>query len=452
MNIIVVGCGKIGTTIIQSLVNEEHNVTVIDNNPEVISRITNIFDIMGVCGNGADCEVLTEANVSSSSLVVATTNSDEVNMLCCFLAKKLGTKNSIARIRNPEYNDSSLNFMKQQLDISLAINPEMLAARELFNILKLPSAIKIETFSVRNFEMIELKLKNDSVLHGVALSELRNKYKAKFLICAVQRGDEVYIPDGNFVLKSGDKISLTAAPTEIARLLREMEISQKQAKNIMILGGSKTAFYLAKMLTASGSKVTIVEKEKEICEELCETLPKATIINADGASQELLLEEGLKSLDAFVALTGTDEQNILISSYALTQGVPKVITKVNRDELKPLAEHWGLDSIVSHKKIIGDIVLRYARALENSADSSVETLYKIMDDKVEVLEFKVKPDFPRLNIPFKTLVTKPNTLIAGIVRDRKIIIPSGEDVLLSGDKVVVIAANQRINKLSDILK
>lgn len=452
MKIIVIGCGKIGSTIIASLCAEGHDVVALDNNPEAITSITNVYDVMGVCGNGADCDALDEAFSGGADLVVATTGSDELNMLACFIAKKMGAEHTIARIRNPEYNDRSLSFMRQHLDLSMAINPELLAAHELYNILKLPSAAKIETFSVRNFEMIELRLKNDSVLDGMNLIEMRNKYNAKFLICAVQRGDTAYIPSGNFILRSGDKIGLTAAPTEIAKLLKELGILQKQARNIMILGGSRTARYLAKRLTSAGNSVTIIERDRKLCEELCEALPKAVVINADGAQQEVLLEEGLNSMDAFVALTGMDEENILVSSFAQSQEVPKVIAKINRDELIPLAEHWGLDCVVSPKKLIADILVQYARALENSQGSSVETLYKLMDDKVEALEFRVKSDFPMLKVPFKDLKTKPNTLVAGIVRDRKLIIPSGDDMLLAGDRVIVTAANQRINALTDILK
>jgi len=448
----VIGCGKIGATILSNLVAEGHDVVAVDNNPDVIAQITNMYDVIGVCGNATDCEVLEEAMVSKAELVVAVTGSDEFNMLSCFLAKRMGAQNTIARIRNPEYNDRSLGFMKQQLGLELAINPELMAAKELYSILKLPSAAKVDTFSVRNFEMIELKLKPDSVLNGMKLMDLRSKFNANFLICAVQRGDKAYIPDGNFKLESGDKIGLTAAHSEISKLLKKMGILQKQARNVMILGGSRTSYYLAKMLTSSGNSVTIIEKDPRLCEELCEAIPKAVVINGDGAQQELLLEEGLNSVDAFVALTGMDEENILVSSFAQSKNVPKVIAKVNRDELIPLAEHWGLDSFVSPKKLIADILVKYARALENSAGSSVETLYKVMDDKVEVLEFSVKSDFPKLNIPFKELKTKPDTLFAGIIRDRKTIIPTGEDMLLSGDKVIVLAANQRINNLSDILK
>ena len=452
MKIIVVGCGKIGSEILASLADEGHDVIAVDNNPDVIAEITNIYDVIGVCGNGTDCEVLEEAVVKDAELVIAATGSDEFNMLSCFLAKRMGAQKTVARIRNPEYNDKSLDFMRKELDISLAINPELLAAHELFNILKLPSAVNIETFSGRNFEMIELRLKPDSVLHGMKVMDVRAKFNAKFLICAVQRGEEAYIPDGNFVLNSGDRIGVTATPAEITKLLKELGLMQKKAKNIMVLGGGRIAYYLAKKLTNAGISTTIIERDKSLCEALCEAIPKAVVINGDGAEQEVLIEEGLNSVDAFVSLTGIDEENILVSAFAQSQNVPKVITKVNREELIPMADHLGLDCIITPKKMVCDIMVQYARALENSAGSSMETLYKLMDDKVEALEFKVKPDFPKLNVTFKELFTKPNTLIAGIIRDRKIIIPSGEDVLLAGDRVVLFAANQRINTLLDILK
>lgn len=452
MKIIVNGCGKIGSTILASLVSEGHDVTAIDTNPEVIQKLTNIYDIIGVCGNGADNDVLQEANAGSYDLLISTTASDEINMLTCFFAKKLGVENTVARIRNPEYNDKSLSFMKSQLDISLIINPELMAAQELFNVLKLPSAAKIENFSVRNFEVVEFKIREDSVLDGLKIYELRNKFKAKFLICAVQRGEEAYIPAGSFELKSGDKIGVTASPSEIVRLFNELGMRQSSAKKVMILGGSKTAVYLAKQLCSVGNSVTVVEKDRQKCEELTEDLPKALVVCGDGSSQEVLTEEGLASVDAVIALTGLDELNILISSYASSQKVPKVIAKINRQELIPLAEHWGLDTIVSPRKTISNTIVRYARALENSQGSSVETLYKLMDDKVEALEFIAKAGLDILDIPFKDLKLKSNILIAGIVRDRKVIIPTGADMITAGDKVIVFAANHRINDLSDIAR
>ena len=452
MNIIVVGCGKIGTTVLENLVAEGHDVTAVDVRPAALTDITNIHDVITVCGNGADCEILEEAGVAAADLVVAATGSDEVNMLCSYMAGRLGAGNTVARIRNPEYNDRSLVTMKQHLGLSMAINPDKLAARELYNILRLPAAVKIETFSTRKFEMIELKLKENSPLTGIPLREVRNRINAKFLICVVQRGDEVFIPDGHFVLQVGDTIGLTAVRSEIQKMLKATGTSQKQARKVMILGGSRTGYYLAKRLLAAGAEVKIIDQNRATCENLCELLPAATIICGDGAQQELLLEEGLANMDAFVALTGLDEQNILLSFFAASHNVPKVISKVSRPELGGLAKRLGLDCIVSPRSLVADLLVQHARALENSMGSNVETLYRLMDDGAVALEFKVKDDPRLVNIPLKDLQLKPQVLLAGILRGRETITPSGNDEIQPGDKVIVITAGRKLNDLADILK
>lgn len=452
MNIIVVGCGKIGTTVIESLVAEGHDVTAVDNRPQTLIEITNIHDVMTVCGNGADCETLVEAGVADADLVVAATGSDEVNMLCCHVAKQLGVSNTVARIRKPEFNDNSLVQMKNILGLSLAINPDRLAAMEMYHILRLPAAVKLETFSSGSFEMIEIKLKEDSPFVGVPLYELRGKFKATFLVCVVQRGEEVFIPSGNFVLQGGDRIGITAKHGELQKLLRSIGTKQKQARKVMILGGSRTAYYLAKRLLAAGTAVKMIDKDRAVCEQMCELLPDATVICGDGTQQELLLEEGLDSMDAFVSLTGLDEQNILLSFFAASHNVPKVIPKVNRKELGYLAQKLGLECIVSPRETIADVLVQHARALENSMGSNVETLYRLMDDGAEALEFNVKDDPRLVNVPLKTLQLKSQVLVAGIHRGREAVIPTGDDVILPGDKVVVITAAGRLNDLSDILK
>ena len=454
MKIIIVGCGKIGTTIIESLVREGHDVVAVDSDPAIIADISNIYDVMCVCGTGADYDTLAEAGVSSANMVVAVTGSDELNMLSCFIAKKMGAEQTVARIRNPEFNDKNLGFMKQQLGISLSINPELLVAKEFFNLLQLPSAVNIETFSRRSFEMAELILKENSPLDGMSLIDLRKKYKASFLVCLVKRGGEVYIPDGNFVLKSGDHIGLTATFTELQKLLEMIGVTSKRARNVMILGASTTAYYLAKMLLSAGNSVTVIDKDKGRCERFAEILPGAVIINGDGAQQEVLLEEGLTSADALATLTGIDEENILVSFFAISQNVPKVITKANRNELIGMAEKIGLDSIISPKRTISDVITRYARALQNSLGSNVETLYKLMDGKAEALEFNVQSDFNALHIPLKDMKLKNNILIAGIIRKRKAFVPSGDDEIMVGDKVIVIskATDEIMNDLSDILR
>lgn len=450
MKIIIVGCGKIGRTILSSLVSEGHDVVAIDADPDALAQVTNVYDVIGVCGNGNDCATLEEADVEKAQLFVAVTGSDEFNMLSCFLAKKMGVPHTIARIRNPEYNNRSLGFMCQQLDISMAINPERLAAEEMFRILRLPAAVKIETFSSRDFEMIELRLVRDSRLDGMTLAEVRKKYQAKFLVCAVQRGEKVYIPDGNFTLQGGDRIAVTAAPSEIQRLLRMLDIRYRKARSIMILGATTTAFYLAKAMLAGGSAVKILDPSKERCLDFCDKLPGVVMIHGD-AMQDALMEEGIGLADAFVALTGIDEKNILLSLFAASQKVPKVISKINRDEFATMAEDMGLDCIVSLEKTSSDVVVRYARALQNSMGSKMETLYKLMDGKTEVLEFNVQPDCRLVNIPLRDLRTKKNILLAGIIRGRKTIIPAGEDMILPGDRVIITAAGLRINDLSDIV-
>lgn len=452
MKIIISGCGKIGATILESLVAEGHDIVAIDNNQSVIQEITNVYDVMGVCGNCFDSDVLEEAGISEAELFIAAAGSDESNMMSCFLARKLGAKHTIARIRNPEYNDKSLSILRHHFELSMSINPERLAAHEIFNILKFPSAVKIDSFSRRSFEMIEFRLKDDSVLDGLSLSEFREKFKTQVLICCVLRDDEIFIPGGNFVLKSGDKVSLAATHTEITKLFKELGISKKQSKNVMILGGSRISYYLAEMLAGAGISVKIIDRDEKSCELLSDLLPKAVIINADGSQQDLLLEEGLTTMDAFVSLTGMDEENILISIFAATQNVPKVISKVNKDELASMAEKLGLDTIVSPKKIVSDVIIRYARALRNSLGSSVETLYKVMDGHAEALEFIVKDDARIVNIPLKNLRLKKNILIGGITRDRKRIVPGGNDVILPGDHVIIIAAKQRLQELGDILE
>lgn len=453
MNIIVSGCGKIGKAIIATLVAEGHDLTIIDKDNDVISEVTNIYDVIGVNGNCADCETLQDAAIESCDLFVALTNSDELNMVTCFIAKKMGAKHTVARIRNPEYNESSVGFLKEQFNLSMAINPEYLVAEELYNILKFPSAFKVEYFSRRNLEMIELKIKENSPLCGVKLSKLREKEKYDFLIGAVMRKGEVIVPDGSFELKAGDIVTIVAPPHYMQKLLKSLGILSKQARDVMILGGGKIAYYLSKMLLSSNSNsVTLIEKDKERCEEFSEELPEADVINGDGSSQELLIEEGLHSADAFVTLTGTDEINILMAIFACGQRVPKVIAKVNREGMDKMAENLGLDCIVSTKSIASDVVLRYVRALENSVGSNIETLYKLMDSKAEALEFNIKNNSKIVDVPIKQLNIKSGILIAAVIRqNKKVIIPSGDDVINVGDRVVVIASEHKLTDISQIL-
>ena len=452
MNIVIVGCGKIGAEILASLVAEGHDVTALDKDAQVLSDITNVYDVMTVCGSGVDYHTLEEAGVADAELFLAMTLSDELNMMSCFLARKMGARHTAARISDPDYQGRGLGFIKQQMGISMFINPDQMTAAEIFNTLKLPNGIRSEYFSRRNFEMIEMRLREDSPLNGLKLNQVRSKIKAKVLVCVVRREDQVFIPDGNFELKTGDEVNLTASPSEVEKLLRVCGYLEKGSRNVMILGGSGTAYYLGKMLTEIRSSVKIIEKDRQRCRELCEAIPQAVIINGDGAKQEILMEEGLLSADAFVSLTGIDEENILMSIVAASQNVPKALTKVDRVEFKKMAEKLGLTNIVSPKELISNSIVQYARALENSLGSNIETLYKLMGGKAEALEFNVRPGFKKVQIPLKYLEIKPNILIGGIIRGRKTIIPDGDDVIMTGDRVIIIAADQRLYDLSDILK
>lgn len=452
MNIFICGCGKIGRSLIAGLCAEGHDVVAIDNDSALIEELTNTYDIMGICGNGADCEVLSEAGIEKADLFGAFTDSDELNMLSCFFAKSMGAKHTIARIRNPEYNDQSLGFMRQQLGLSMSINPEQTLAQDIFNVLKLPGAVKIEHFSRRNFEMVELILSPDSGFCGMKLYKIREKYRASFLICAVQRGEEIFIPGGQFELMAGDKVAMTASPAEMEKLMRMLNLTKKRTKSVIILGGGKISYYLAKMLSTIGStSVRIIEKNEELCRELSAKLPDATIICGDGTHRDILIEEGIEHADAFVSLTSMDEENILASIFASSVNVPKTITKVNRDELIPMASKLGLETIVSTSDATSSTLLGFVRALENTDGSNIETLYKLMDGKAEALEFSVSEIQGLTRIPLKSLKFKKNLLIAGIIRGRRAIIPSGDDMIMPGDRVVVLTAEHKLYDLTDAL-
>lgn len=453
MKIIIVGGGKVGKTIIESMLKEKHEIVLIDNNPKVVGNVTDLYDVMGVCANGTEYEKLLEAGADKTDLFIAVTGSDELNMLSCFAAKKMGASHTVARVRNSEYNTASWGFMKEQLEISMAVNPEKLAAEAIFDTLKLPSATKVETFTARSFEMLEITVKKGSAIDGLTLIDLRKKFHEKFLVCVVQRGEEVFIPNGTFRVLSGDKIGVMVTNTDAHAVLKNFGYATKEAKNIMLIGAGKTSLYLADMLIKWRSSVKIIEKDPEKCEEICEKLSsKATVVSGDGMSQEILLEEGIEDLDALVALTNRDEENILISFYALSKHVSKVIAKVNRNELSGISENLGLETIFSPKNIVADILVRYARAISNSIGSKVETLYSLFGGNAEALEFNVESDFEYTETPLKKLEIKSDVLLAGITRENIAFIPGGDDVIHAGDKVIVIAKGERLCNLSDILK
>lgn len=453
MKIVLVGCGKIGKTIIASLVREKHDVTAIDVNPKVVETVTNLFDVMTLCGSATEYTILKEANVGKADLFIAVTDSDELNMLSCLSAKKMGASYTVARIRNLENNAESLEFMQKNLNLSMAINPELMTAQAIYNVIKLPSASKVEIFSSRHLRMIEVVLPQNSPVVGETLKTLRKNRKERFLICTISRNEKVFIPNGDFALQAGDKVGLIVSESDVQKVLALLGIAHKAVTGVMIVGAGIIARYLSQMLAENHIAVKLIENDEKLCDEICGDLSSnITLIQGDGTNQTLLYEEGLKSTDAFLTLTGKDELNILMSCYAKSQNVPKLITKVNVDEYASLAEQLGLNCIMTPRKIVADTIVKYARALESSLGSQIETLYSLMNGNAEAAEFKILGDFSHANVPLKQLRLKKDYIVAGIIRKRKALIPSGDDILTADDHVIVIAAGHTLRSLSDIFE
>lgn len=452
MKIIIVGAGKVGITLTRQLSEEKHDITVIDNDPVAISNVTDVMDVITVLGNGASMEVLKVAEAEKMDLLIAVTPSDELNIFCCLVAKKLGIQQTIARVRTPEYLEQ-ISIMRGELGISMSVNPEYSAAVEISRLLRFPAAIKTESFAKGHVELLEIKIKDDSPLCGMPLHEIYTKFKVRLLICAVQRDGNVVIPSGDFVLQAGDKINLTASPRQLNLLFRELKLAKSLTKKVMIVGGGRLGYYLARIISDAGMSVTIIEQDHEKCMNLSEALPRAVVIEGDGTDRDILIEEGLKDMDAFVSLTGMDEENIILSIFARAHGVEKVITKANRYSYDEVLEVAGINAVISPKNTVANQIVRYVRAMQNSFSShSVETLHKVVNEKVEALEFIIKEEMDFLNIPLKELHIRKNLLIGCIVRHGKFLIPGGDDCIQLGDSVVVIAdAGVRINDIQDVM-
>ena len=450
MKIIIVGCGKVGTTLAEQLNRENHDITLIDCDSEALQSISDSTDVMSVTGNGAVYQVQMEAGIKEADLLIATTNSDELNMLCCLITKKAGNCHTIARIRNPEYS-AEINYIREELNLSLAINPELAAAREIARLLRFPNAIKIELFAKGRTELLKFLIPKDSILDRMKVMDVVSRLKSNVLICAVERGDDVVIPDGNFEMKGGDKISFIAPHAECADFFRKAGIENNTVNSAMFVGGGKLTVYLAKALADTKIKIKIIEQDEERCRILSELLPHAMIIHGDGSDQKLLLEEGIRQTEAFASLTGFDEENILLSLYAASQSRAKLITKVNKIAFENVINALNLGSVIYPKMLTADIILQYVRAMQNSMGSNIETLYKIVADKAEALEFRVRGDSPVLGIPLEKLRTRNNLLVACINRNGRIIMPRGKDTLEAGDTVIIVTTHTGLNDLKDIL-
>lgn len=452
MKIIIVGDGKVGRAITAQLSKEGHDLTIIDSNPSVLEKSMQRYDVMVIHGNGASMPVLQRADADAADLLIAATSADEINMLTCIVAKKIGTKNTIARIRTPEYFDQ-LIMMREELGLSMPINPELSAATEIYNTLQLPSFLHRDSFIKGKVEIVELKVLENSKLQDLPLMKLSKVLSAKVLICAVERKGEAFIPSGNFVLQKDDRIHITADAKDLAKVIHDLDLKKRKVRNVMIIGGSRIAYYLSHMLLLSGISVKIVDKNSTRCLQLAEQLPKAMVIEGEGSNQQLLLEEGLQDTDALVTLTNMDEENIFLSLYGAHLGVPHIITKVNQTEYASIIEEMGIESAVSPKKLCATEVVRYVRAMANTTGGSVLTMHEIVNGKVHALEFQVTGKTKYLDKTLIELPIKKSILVACIFRRGKTTIPDGKTRLKKGDSIIIVTpSDYSIIDLNDIFE
>mgnify|MGYP000918052160 CR=1 FL=1 len=451
MKILIIGGGKVGYAIAKQLSIENHDITLIDNDIDTLNHADNTLDVMCIKGNGASVKILKEAEVMEADLLIAVTDSDELNMICCVIGKKLGAKHTVARIRNTDYSNE-YSLLKEELELDLVINPEMDAAIEISQILQLPYASNIENFANNMVVMVEFHLYESDNITGIKLMELTKKLPFKILFSVVKREDEIIIPKGNFSFKTDDIVYVIGEKNNIYKFFKFLGRNSQKAKNVTIIGGSRICIYLTWLLKEIGTNVKIIEYDKERCYVLNDILEDVLIINGDGTDQDVLDNENIHKADGFVALTDRDEENLISSLYAHQCGVSKVILKINRLNYVPIVRKLGLDSVVSPKYTSANRILRYVRALDNSQGIAVEKLYKLLDDKAEVAEFTVKASPSLLEIKLQDLNLKKDMLIAVIVRNKKIIIPSGDDIIRQGDKVIIVTKSGYITDLSDILE
>lgn len=450
MKIILVGGGKVGTALARQLSEEGHNVTVVDTNKPRVEHISETYDVMGIVGNGASIATLYEAGIEEADVFIAITGSDELNLLCCMFAKKAGHCHTIARVRNPSYSHE-LEFIKKQIGISAIVNPEMAAAVEISHLLRFPGASKIDTFADGRVRLIKCALTEAQGMNGMAIQEISTRLGSDVLICAVERGSEVLIPNGNFVLRNGDQVTFLATQEKAREFFQKIHLPVRPVKNALIVGGGAIAFYLSQELLENKVRVRIVERDPARCLQLAEELPEAQILNEDGSNRDFLLSEGLGSTEAFVALTNIDEENVLLTLFAKKHSQGKLVTKINRLEFDDIISGLELGSIVYPKYMTCDFIVQYVRALQNEAGNNVKTLYRILDDRVEALEFTVHEESEATDVPLSRLRLKKNLLLCCIMRGSQILIPRGGDEIRVGDNVIVVTLEHGLHDLRDIV-
>ncbi len=450
MNIIIAGCGKVGFTVAEQLREEGHEITMIDIAQEHVESAMSQLDIQVIAGNSVSLRTLQEAGIENAELFIAVTSQDEVNLLSCLIARKTGKCHTIARVRNPEYNQE-IQFIKEGLGLSMVINPEQATAAEIARLIQVPSAMEIDSFAKNKVTMIKFTIPEESVLNHCRISDFGRKIDNEPLFCIVERKKQVIIPDGNLVLEAGDSVSVVMPLAKISSFFTKCGLYAKPIHNVMIAGGGTVSYYLAQILAKMKVSVKIIEKDRSRCEQLSELVPQAMLICGDATDRQLLLEEGVRNADAFVSLTGIDEENILLSLYVNKTSHSKIITKLNRIAFDEVIEDIPLGSIIYPKYITAEYILRYVRAMENSMGSNVESLYRMVNNQVEALEFIVKGKSPLTDIPLQDLNLIDHLLICCIVRDGRVITPSGKDVLKPNDTVIIVTTHLGLTDIEDII-
>lgn len=452
MNIIIVGCGKVGRVLTEQLNEAGNNVTVVDIIPARAAEVASRFDVMGVSGNGATHSVLLAANIEKADLLIAVTGSDERNLLCCLMAKKVGKNcQTIARVRSPQYN-AEIPYLKGELGLAMVINPEYAAAAEIARVLQFPSAIKIETFVKGKIELLKFRLPEDSPLCGMAVKEIAPKLHCDVLVCTIERENEAFIANGNFTFAARDVISIIADPKSAYNFFRKINYKAKPVNDVLIAGGGDITHYLCEMLEKSGISVTVIEKDVERANVLSDELPFINVIHEDAINQEVLRQENIDKAEAFVSLTNMDEENILLSLFAKSVSDAKIVTKINRIDFDNVIERLDLDTIIYPKNITSEIIVRYVRAMKKTIGTNLETLYQVIKGKVEAAEFNIETDCALTAAPLMKLNLKPGVLVAAIVRNRKVLIPRGSDQLQIGDSVVVVSDHLGLHDMNAILR
>ncbi len=450
MKVIIIGAGKVGKTLAKHLNDEGHNIVIIEKNKEILENLLNSYDIAGIVGNGATMQIQNEAEVSKADLFIAVTNNDELNLVCCKMASSLGAKKVVARVRDTDYTSQS-EFMRESFGIDLIVNPELAAAGEIDNLLRFPFATQVTSFEKGKAVSVEIKVPEECPIVNKSVEEIVKEFSANLIVGAILREDKVIIPNGQDVICAGDYINLISTPQKIDAFFKKANIFNRKVKSVLIIGGSRIAYHLANTLTEEGIKVKIIERKPERCKQLLEILAKVEIVNADGSQKQILDEEGMVDFDALVSLTDIDEQNIIISLYAKSKNVETVISKVNNDTFYNLLEDINLEACVSPKDVIANQIIYFTRSLKCKEDGKLESLRKMFDSKLEIIEMDVADDSEIVGKPIKELELKKDVVIAAIVRKRNIVLPEG-DVTLEGDDKIILATSRKIDEIDSILK